>query len=113
MKKRGYICKTGFIYDLGMTATEIYASLDELKRANSCWEQCGVYLVEIRVIHSIHEGTQEDALCKSATLCSGHTKSARSRKPAKKSRASSKPASRRESSSPRLAVREKLSSRRR
>lgn len=49
-RPRGWMCRTTFDHEVGEAAggVVIYSDLDELKRCEPCWEQCGVVEVELR-----------------------------------------------------------------
>lgn len=51
MKKTitGYMCPIDFQWELGEAAggTVIYASIEDLKKNHTCWEECGIIEVEV------------------------------------------------------------------
>ena len=57
-KMYGYMCKTDFNYELGeaLGGTEIYCSIEDIKRCRPCAEQCGIVKVEIKIV----EGDEDD-----------------------------------------------------
>jgi len=48
-KKVGYMCETDFRFELGSSknASQIFGSLESLKKHKSCWKSCGIIEVEI------------------------------------------------------------------
>jgi hypothetical protein len=52
MKKRtikGYICNTGWDFELGEAlSVEVYSSIEALKEESKCWETCGITEIEIK-----------------------------------------------------------------
>jgi len=48
-KKIGYMCSIDFDHELGEApgGTEVYPSLDDLKKNHKHWKSCGVVKVEI------------------------------------------------------------------
>lgn len=58
--KYGYMCKTDYLFFMssrGPPATEIYNSLEEMKRVSDCWDECGIVKVKLEYVEQIEKGS--------------------------------------------------------
>lgn len=53
----GYMCRVDYDHELGSTDVVVYPTLQALREAHPCWEECGIVMVEVRLVKVIHEGT--------------------------------------------------------
>jgi hypothetical protein len=53
--RKGFMCRTDFLHELGdaMGGNMIYPSLNDLKRCEPCYKQCGVVEVEIKLVREV------------------------------------------------------------
>lgn len=50
-KHYGYLCGVDWQHELGNTSfPELYNSVDELKKYRTCWVQCGIVKVELKLV---------------------------------------------------------------
>ena len=59
VKKRSevecYMCKTDWEFELGNHSNfvEMYASVEDIKRDRSCWDECGVVKVRVSLVEEV------------------------------------------------------------
>ncbi len=47
----GYMCMVDWDWELGNASggNKVYPSIEDLKRCHTCWEECGIVEVEVRM----------------------------------------------------------------
>lgn len=49
MSKIGYMCGLDFLCHIESDGAQLYGSIKSLKKARSCWIQCGIVKVEVNI----------------------------------------------------------------
>lgn len=58
MSKKFYMCETDYRYELGEAPdlegkAPLYSSVEELKRLRTCWDECGIVEVEVKMTKQV------------------------------------------------------------
>ena len=58
----GYMCKTDWDYELGNAedGNHVYPSIEALKKHHTCWEECGIVEVEVRLKRVVVDSMEEN-----------------------------------------------------
>ncbi|SRR5579871_6085442 len=54
-KKKAYTCSTSWFWEVGYTDVRIYDSVNRLKMAESCAEECGIVELEISLVREVSQ----------------------------------------------------------
>ena len=51
-----FMCGTDYEHELGEIATQLYASVDELRAERKCLHECGIVAVRVELVEWVEDG---------------------------------------------------------